>query len=172
MKLVLEKSVIRSWRLQDETSLVRYANNRNVSRNLRDHFPFPYSEEHAREFLASATNQSTESHYAIESDGEAIGGIGVRLKEDVERHVAELGYWLGEPFWGRGIMTEAVIAITEFAIREFLLHRIEAWVFEWNATSARVLEKAGFQLEGILRRSAIKHGKIIDRKLYAFVPDI
>jgi len=172
MQLSLKECNIRSWRAEDAAVLPRYANNRNVSRNLRDLFPYPYTEKHAREFIVSALEQTPETKFAIEVSGEAVGGIGVRMREDIERYVAKLGYWLGEPFWGRGIASEAVVAITQYGIQEFDLQRIEAGVFEWNPASARVLEKAGYELEATLRRSAVKDGKVIDRWLYAFVPEV
>jgi len=171
MQLILKECNIRSWQEEDAGALPRFANNRNIARNLRDLFPSPYTVKHAQEFIGAALQQCPETHFAIEVDGEAVGGIGVRLRDDIERYVAELGYWLGEPFWGRGIASEAVVAITQFAVKEFNLQRIEAGVFEWNPASARVLEKAGYELEATLRRSAFKAGQVIDRWLYAFVPE-
>jgi RimJ/RimL family protein N-acetyltransferase len=107
--------------------------------------------------------------FVIEVDGAAVGVIGVRLREDIERINAELGYWLGEEFWGRGILSEAIPAFTDWAMKEFNLLRVEAMVFYWNPASARVLEKSGFVREATLRRSAIKDGEVIDRWLYAFL---
>ncbi|MCA9231267.1 MAG: GNAT family N-acetyltransferase [Planctomycetales bacterium] len=172
MQLSLKHCGIRSWRAEDAATLPQFANNRNISRNLRDTFPHPYTADHASSFIATALDQSPETHFAIEVDGLAVGGIGVRLRDDIERYVAELGYWLGEPFWGHGIATEAVTAISSFAIREYSLQRIEAWVFHWNPASARVLEKAGYRWEATLRRSAVKEGQVIDRMLYALLPEI
>lgn len=158
---------IRSWHPEDEPSLVKYADNRNVSINLRNAFPHPYTREHARAWIEFASSQVPEANFAIASREEAIGGIGLRLGEDVFRGTAEIGYWLGEPFWGRGIATLAVVALTDFAFSEFDLERVEAHVFERNPASARVLEKAGYSLEGRLRRSITKEGMTIDRFLYA-----
>lgn len=158
---------VRSWLPGDEASLVKYANNRNISINLRDAFPFPYTSAHARNWIQLASGQQPETSYAIATREEAIGGIGLRLGEDVFRRTAEIGYWLGEPFWGMGIATRAVMAVTDFAFSEFDLDRIFAHVFEWNPASARVLEKAGYCLEGRLRKSITKEGKTIDRFLYA-----
>ena len=158
---------IRSWRPEDEASLVKYADNSKVSINLRNTFPHPYTREHARAWIEFASSQAPEANFAIASRDEAIGGIGLRLGEDVFRRTAEIGYWLGEPFWGRGIATLAVVALTDFAFSEFDLERVEAHVFERNPASARVLEKAGFCLEGRLRKSITKEGMTIDRFLYA-----
>ena len=107
--------------------------------------------------------------YAIASNEEAIGGIGLRLQTDVHRRSAELGYWLGEPFWGQGIATKAVGALTEYAFAHLDLIRLYATVFEWNPASARVLEKAGYIYEGGRRKSATKDGKTIDQLLDAIV---
>lgn len=107
--------------------------------------------------------------WAIEVDGLAVGGIGVTLKEGIYLKSAEFGYWLGEPYWGRGTMTEAVKAVSSYAMRRFGLIRLEAPVFEWNPASMRVLEKCGFVREGVLRASAVKDGQVIDRVLYALI---
>jgi RimJ/RimL family protein N-acetyltransferase len=167
--LTLSRSTIRPFRHDDAASITRYANNRKVWRNLRDLMPHPYAESDAHEFIGRALAAPRPTTFAIDVDATAVGGIGLRLREDIERIAAEVGYWLGEPFWGRGILSEAVPAFTHWALAEFQLTRVEAWVFEWNPASARVLEKSGYVLEGTLRRSAIKDGVVIDRWLYAFV---
>ena len=167
MLLDLGEWQIRSWLPSDAASLVKYADNRNVSINLRDAFPHPYTAEDAQAWIRLATGQVPETNFAIASSVEAIGGIGLRLGEDVFRETAEIGYWLGEPFWGKGIATRAVVAMTDFAFAEFGLVRIQAHVFEWNPASARVLEKAGYMMEGRLRKSITKEGSTIDRFLYA-----
>lgn len=105
--------------------------------------------------------------FCIEINGSAVGGIGVRVEEDIFRHTAEIGYWLGEEFWGRGVMTEVVSAFADHCFKEFSLHRIFAKAFSNNPASARVLEKAGFAFEGRLRSNVIKEGKILDSLLYA-----
>lgn len=169
--LALTRSTIRPFRHDDAASIARYANNRKVWRNLRDLMPHPYAESDAHDFVGRALAAPRPTNFAIEVDGAAVGGIGLRLKDDIERIAAEVGYWLGEPFWGRGILSEAVPAFTRWALAEFTLTRIEAWVFEWNPASARVLEKAGYVREGMLRRSAIKDGVIINRWLYAYIVD-
>lgn len=137
---------------------------------MRDAFPRPFTIERAREFIASARAAKPETRLAIEVDGAAVGGIGIALHSDIERVSAELGYWLGESFWGRGIMSEAVRAMTRHAVETFQLTRVFAVPFESNVASHRLLEKAGYLLEGRLRRCAIKEGKVIDQLLYAFVP--
>jgi [ribosomal protein S5]-alanine N-acetyltransferase len=160
---------IRSFVAADADAIVRYANNRRISINLRDRFPCPYTRADAEAFLAAAWAQQPESDFAIASRHEVIGGIGFHRQADVYRLSAEIGYWLGEPFWGRGIATQAVRALADWVFATTPLVRLYAHVFEWNPASARVLEKAGFTLEGRMRRSVIKDGRIIDQLTYALV---
>jgi len=163
------RTEVRSWKLSDADALVRHANNRNIWLNLRDAFPHPYAKKDARAFLKMVTERTPETMFAIAVDGEAVGGIGFVLHPDVERVSAEIGYWLAEPFWGRGIVTQALAAVTAHAIETHGLTRIYAVPFAWNAASCRVLEKAGYVLEGRLRKSAIKDGKLTDQLQYAFI---
>ena len=167
MHLQLSLCTIRPWRENDADSLQRHANNRLVSMHLRDRFPFPYGAEQARSFLGWITKQPSPTAWAIEVGGEAAGGIGVEMHSDVERVSAEIGYWLGESAWGRGIATEAVTAVTAEAFRRFDITRLYALPFADHAASIRVLEKAGYVREGHLRQSAIKDGKIRDQLLFA-----
>ena len=170
MLIDLSRASVRSWRADDAASLARHADNRNVWRNLRDSFPHPYGIEDARRFLERAGKMERETYFCIAIDDLAVGGIGYIVGSDVERFSAEIGYWLGEDFWGRGITTEALIAVTEQAIETHGLHRVFAVPYAWNAASARILEKAGYVLEGVMRRSAFKDGQVVDQFLYAFVP--
>lgn len=171
MRLELRTCVVRSWEATDVASLVAQANNRRIWENLRDRFPHPYRRADGQAFIRQARSVRPETFFAIEVDGEAAGGIGFVVQPDVERVSAEIGYWLGEPFWGRGVCTEALVSVTSHAIRAHGLTRVFALPFAHNAASCRVLEKAGFVVEGRLRRSAIKDGRIVDQVLYAFVPD-
>lgn len=167
MELKLKQCMIRRWHPSDAGYLARYANNRNVWRNLRDAFPHPYTLSDARDFIRFASFGHPPTHFAIEVEGTAAGSIGLVLKSDIYRKTAEIGYWLGEPFWGRGITTEAVTALTNYAFTQFDLVRIYAGVFEWNTASQRVLEKAGYSLEARLHKNACKDGQIIDELIYA-----
>lgn len=171
MRIEIGPWQIRSFRHDDVEALARNANNRNVSRNLRDHFPYPYERSNARDWIEFATNQDPQTNFAIASQSELVGGIGITLQSDVNRRSAEVGYWLGQAHWGQGIATEALKAITEWAFAEFDLVRLYGEVFEWNPASGRVLENAGYELEGRLRRSIVKEGQIIDALLYAKVRD-
>jgi ribosomal-protein-alanine N-acetyltransferase len=166
MELELSRSTIRDWRKGDEDSLVRHANNVKIWRNVRDAFPHPYTRPDAEAWIITASAVPRTS-FAIEVDAEAVGGIGVVLGRDIYRRSAEMGYWLSEQYWGRGIVTEAVKAVTEYAFETFDLSRIWAGVFEWNLASARVLEKAGYTLDARLKKAAIKEGIVIDELLYS-----
>ena len=170
MHLAAGNAVVRSWRKQDAGDLVPHANDRRVWRNLRDAFPHPYRIDDAERFIAMATQMSPETYFAIEVNGHAVGGVGYTLHTDVERIGAELGYWLGAEFWGRGIATSVVRAVTACAFEAHPeLCRLYAVPFAWNPASARVLEKAGYRREGTLRRSALKDGHVLDQWMYAIV---
>jgi ribosomal-protein-alanine N-acetyltransferase len=169
MQLTLTHCDVRSWRPSDAEPLARHANNRQIWLNLRDAFPHPYTSRDAREFIKSVRSRTPETTFAIAVNGEAAGSVGFALRPDVERVSAEIGYWLAEPFWGRGIATDVLAATTQYAVTTYQLTRVYALPFARNAASCRVLEKAGYVLEGRLRRSAIKDGVITDQKQYAFI---
>jgi RimJ/RimL family protein N-acetyltransferase len=170
MELRLSTGVVRPLRPDDAQSLARYANDRRIWRNLRDRFPHPYTIDHADAFIAWVTGMTPQTLFAIAVDDEAVGGIGYTLHDDVERASAEMGYWLGVAFWGRGIMTAALGALTQYAFDQHAdLHRIYAVPFAWSTASIRVLEKAGYSLEGRMRRSAVKDGQVTDQLLYAIL---
>jgi RimJ/RimL family protein N-acetyltransferase len=169
MRLDLKTCTVRSWEWRDRESIVRHANNRKVSRNLRDRFPHPYTERDARNWLDAVIGLEPETNFAIDVAGEAVGGIGYTIQYDVARRSAEIGYWLGEDFWGRGIATEALIAVTDHAFANHDLCRVFAHVFDWNGASAHVLEKAGYIFEGRMRKSVTKEGQTIDQLMYAMI---
>ena len=169
MKLKLKTCTVRSWEWRDREAIVRYANNRKVSINLRDRFPYPYTDRDARNWLDAVVGLEPETNFAIDIAGEAVGGIGYTMQYDVDRRSAEIGYWLGEEFWGRGIATEALIVVTDHAFANHDLCRVFAHVFDWNPASARVLEKAGYAFEGRMRKSVTKEGQTIDQLMYAMI---
>jgi [ribosomal protein S5]-alanine N-acetyltransferase len=170
MLLELDEIRVRSLRPQDAESLARYANNVNIAKQLRDRFPHPYSLEDAHQFLRTQ-NAEPERNFAIAYRSgpadEAIGVIGFVLATDIDRVSAEIGYWLGEPFWGKGYCTAVLRSVTEYGFDTFSLTRIFATPRADNAASCRVLEKAGYTREAILRRAAIKQGEVLDMALYA-----
>ena len=150
---------LRSWHTNDVPSLVLNANNRNVWNNLTDNFPHPYLEDDAKSWICNTTTEF--AHLAIDLDGVAIGGAGI-ITDKFQLRIGELGYWLGEPFWGRGIASSVVKAMVDhfFAINAF--DRLEATVFEWNVPSMRVLEKTGFHRGNLVERHILKNGKLIN----------
>src|SRR5690349_3994495 len=151
-------STVRPWRHSDAPSVVKYADNVNVARHLRDRFPHPYTAGDARRFLDAITIARPITTFAIDVGGEAIGGIGFSPGTDVERFSAEIGYWLAEPFWGRGIAPEALRIVSDYAFNNCNVLRLFALPFADNLRSRRVLEKAGYTLEAILRASSVKFG--------------
>jgi len=167
----LDACILRPWRSQDVEALIRHADNRNVWINVRDRFPHPYTRDDALRWLELAQTLPPDTQLAIEVDGEAVGGIGLEPQTDIERVSAEIGFWLSEACWARGIMTQAVTAYSDWALNRSGLFRLYASVLAWNPASMRVLEKAGYQREGCMRKSAIKDGRVIDRILYARVCD-
>lgn len=169
VELKLQMCVVREWRPDDVESLVLNANNPNVTRNLTDTFPFPYTMADGEGWIQRANAADPRTAFAIAVDGSAVGGIGFHPRTNELRRTAEIGYWLGEPYWGRGIATEALRAVTEYAFASHDLVRLQAHVFEWNPASARVLEKAGYTREARLRKNVTKDGRTIDSFLYALV---
>jgi RimJ/RimL family protein N-acetyltransferase len=168
MSLALDLCKLRPWRDGDQPSLVRQANNPNVARHLRERFPQPYTLADAEGWIALAMQESPPLNLAIEVAGQAVGGIGLTLGSDIHRVSAETGYWLGEPFWSRGIVTCALVGFTHYAFTTFAeLNRIFAYVDADHPASIRVLEKAGYRREGKLIGAAIKQGRVIDQYLFA-----
>lgn len=160
---------IRDWKRGDEWDLVQSANNPNVSRYLTDRFPTPYTLQDAYAWIDLNQAKRNNTDFAIEVGGGVAGGIGYELGSYEMRLTASMGYWLAEPFWGRGIATAALSALTEYAFQTHALRRISSVVMAPNAASARVLEKAGYVREGIMRNGAVKNGELLDLLLYAIV---
>ena len=172
MLIILPDFILRDWRADDAPSLARHADHRRIWLNMRDAFPHPYTVADAKAFLAFVADMQPRSYFAIARGDQAIGGIGYTLRSEVERVSAEIGCWLGTAFWGRGIMTAALRAVTAYTFHEHPeLRRIYAVPYAGSAASVRVLEKVGYRCEGRLRQSAIKDGQIIDQLLYAILRD-
>jgi len=164
--------LLREWRLSDKRMLAENANNINIWNNVRDYFPHPYTEDDAEQFIRMVMDKpKPPTDYAIEIDGQAVGGIGVVPQTDVHKITIEIGYWLGEKYWNRGIMTNAVKQMVEYTFENFPVTKIFAPIFDFNISSMRVLEKAGFIREAVLKNSAIKNGKTIDLYYYGFIKE-
>lgn len=160
---------LRGWFEGDEQSLQKHADNPNVSAFLMDRFPYPYTMQDATNWIAFMQNQQPITNFAIVIDGQVCGGITVDLMDDVNRKTAEIGYWLAEPYWGRGIATEAVKIITGYTFKNLDIIRLQAGVYHKNTASMRVLEKAGYVKEGVMRNAVIKNGVVMDKHMYAIL---
>ncbi|TGE20672.1 N-acetyltransferase [Hymenobacter aquaticus] len=159
---------LRPWHLHDAPVLAETANDRGIWQNLRDVFPHPYQLQDAYWYIGMVSDpDSRDVHLAIEVEGEAAGAISVLFKDDINRCSAEIGYWLGRRHWGRGIVTEAVKVLTAYTFAHFDISRLYAEIFARNAGSARVLTKAGYQLEARLQKSIVKEGVVQDALLFA-----
>ncbi len=158
---------LRAWKKSDVESLVKYANNWEVAKYLTGRFPYPYTRQAGEAFIQFATSSNPIHIFAIEILGEACGAIGIHPQEDIHIKNAELGYWLGEPFWGKGIMTNAVKEMIEFGFNTYAINRIFARPFGTNIGSQRVLEKAGFTLEGRFEKTIWKKDRFEDELIYA-----
>lgn len=166
-------TVIREWRVSDAAGLAKALSNLNVQNNLRDGLPYPYNEKDALDYInamVSADKNNTFA-FAIEHNGIAVGSVGAFRQNNIHNRTAELGYYVSEDYWGKGIATQAVKLLCDYVFCNTDIIRIFAEPFAYNAASCRVLEKAGFQFEGILRKNAVKCGKIIDMKMYSIIRD-
>jgi len=161
---------LRPYREADRSAILELANDGEVGRKLTDRFPHPYTDDDASEWLALCASEGESTrNFAVEVDGQYAGGIGLELREGIRVGSAEIGCWLGRRFWGRGVATAAARALVGYCFDTFNLDRLEATVFGWNPASARVLEKAGFQLEGRLRRAVLKDGERTDLLVYGLL---
>ena len=158
---------LRPWREGDEDSLARHASNRNIWNNVRDFFPYPYTPRDAHSWVRSNKSYHQPNNLAIEIAGQAVGNIGFTVKDDIYRHNAEIGYWLSEDHWGRGIMTEAMPVMTNYIFENFQVNRLFACVLEGNTGSMRVLETAGYRCEAVLRKAAMKNDQFMDEYIFA-----
>jgi [ribosomal protein S5]-alanine N-acetyltransferase len=169
INLRLKNCEIRKWQEKDINSLAENADDKEIWSNLRDFFPHPYTLKDAQEWIVIANESQPPSNFAIVVDGYGVGGISLTLHTDIERKSAEIGYWLGSKHRNKGIMSEAVEAVTDHGFDVFDLCRVFAVPFDGNVGSIKVLEKAGYEFEGRMKKSAIKEGRIIDQLLYAKV---
>lgn len=162
---------IRKWELSDATDLAAALSNRKIQDNLRDGLPYPYTEKDGADYISAmlSADENETFAFAVTTDAKVIGSIGAFRQGNIHRQTAELGYYIAEEYWGRGIMTESVKQICEYVFEKSDIVRIYAEPFAYNEASCRVLEKAGFQYEGTLRSNAVKNGKVIDMKMYSLL---
>jgi len=161
------RCLLRTWRPSDAVDLSSIGDSRRIWRNLTHQFPFPFTIEVAVDWIDRVRRVIAGVHFAICYDEHVVGAIGANFGEGIFSGTAEFGYWLGEKWWGGGIATEVSYAFTRFLMREFSIRRIQAYVFDWNNPSMRVLEKCGFLREARLSESAFKDGKVVDEHLFA-----
>lgn len=162
---------LRKWELGDEKSICNYANNKKIANQMRDSFPYPYTMEDARRFIESCmqADEREQLYRAVVIKGEAVGSIGAFFQKDVYRKNVEIGYWLGEPFWWKGIMSCAIRQVCGLLFEQYDIARIYAQPYAVNAASRRALEKAGFRLEGIMKKNVYKNGTLMDSCMYALL---
>lgn len=160
---------LRTWESQDMHSLTKYANDRDIWLNMRDEFPYPFTSKDAELFITKARTSRDGIYLALASESEVLGSITLQIQDDIRRYSCVLSYWVGKQFWGQGLATAAIKAVSEYTLTQLGLVRIYAKVFSTNIGSIRALEKSGFEREGYLRKGVYKEGKFIDQVLYAKV---
>lgn len=171
MNIAFDEYLIRNFTMDDVESLVKYANDYDVFINLRDSFPFPYTKNNAEQWINFVINNKSLLYFAIADQKELIGGIGAVPFDDVHRFSAEVGFWLGKPFWNLGIATKALDVFCKYLFDSYNFNRLTANVFEGNEASRKVLEKNGFVLEGRQRKSVFKENKFIDHYIYGLLKE-
>ncbi len=158
---------LRPWHISDLDHLVKFANNNNIAKYMTNQFPHPYAPENGKVFISFATGETPERLLAIDVNGVAVGGIGIHPQQDIQLKNAELGYWLAEPYWNKGIMNRAIKQMISYAFENFEIERIFARPFGTNLASQKVLEKAGFVLEARFEKTLFKNGEYLDELVYA-----
>lgn len=158
---------LRPWTIADLDNLVKYGNNKDIAKNMTDKFPHPYTAEKGKLFIEYATQLPIPNILAIDVRGETVGSIGIHPQTDIHCKNAELGYWLGEPFWGKGIITKAIPQMVDYGFNHWDINRIFARPFGTNIASQRVLEKCGFTLEARFMNTYFKNGEYVDELVYA-----
>jgi RimJ/RimL family protein N-acetyltransferase len=157
---------LRELHLSDKSQLAKLANNKKIWDNLRDSFPFPYSEKDAELFINLTIEENPKQNFAIDYAGDLCGVVGLIIQNDIYSKSAEIGYWIGESFWGEGIATTAIELITNYGFEDLKLIRIYAGVFEFNMASMQALENNGYKKEGIFKKAVLKNAKFLDEHRY------
>lgn len=169
----MSNCIIRTWKYEDKYSLAELLNNKNILNNLRDGLPYPYTVADAEEFITAmlSSDRTKTFAFAVTADDLVVGSIGIFRCDNIHSRTAEMGYYIGEQYWGKGYATSAVKQACNYIFTHTDIIRIFAEPFAYNTASGRVLEKAGFQLEGVLHSNAVKNGNILDMKLYALIKE-
>ena len=160
---------LRKFKLEDRDRLIQLADNPSIAQNLRDGFPNPYLESHADKFISDALSSEPTTRFCIEKEGVYVGNIGLHPFDDIYRKNAEIGYFIGEPYWGQGIASTAVKLMTRYGFEVLGYHRIQAGVFSYNLASKKVLEKAGYEYEGAAKQAVFKNGEFFDELKYGIL---
>ncbi|MCL9806630.1 GNAT family N-acetyltransferase [Flavobacterium amniphilum] len=153
---------LRSYAFEHLEDFVKHRNNPNIAKNGFDRTPFPYTIEYATELFERNVDKNPAERFLIFHDNQLCGEIGIWLRDDIQRLNADIGYFIAEPFWGKGIATEAIRLMTEYTFKTFDVIRIVAGVFEFNKASMKALEKNGYILESIHKKGVIKNNEIVD----------
>ncbi len=161
------KVELRPWQINDANDLAILANNNNIAQFMADVFPHPYSIENAKTFIAFATSNTTSKIFAIIVDGKPAGSIGLHLQTDVLKKNAEIGYWLGEDYWSKGIITKAISQMIDYGFKHMDIVRIFARIYGTNIPSQKVVEKCGFKLEAKFEKTIFKNNEFVDELIYA-----
>ncbi|WP_099468648.1 GNAT family N-acetyltransferase [Konateibacter massiliensis] len=165
---------IREWNIKDADNLAEMLNNKNILNNLRDGLPYPYTVKDAEEYITAmrSADKTKTFAFAITINNQAVGSIGVFRCDNIHFRTAEMGYYISEQYWGKGIGTNGVKQTCSYIFEHTDIIRIFAEPFAYNTASCHVLEKAGFQFEGLLRSNAVKNGKVLDMKMYSLVKKV
>ncbi len=162
---------LRTWQLEDAASLAGHANNIHIWNNVRDYFPHPYTLKDAEEYIAFTSQKAIPEDFAIVIDGKAVGGMGFIPQADVERFNAEIGYWIGEAYWNKGIVSKSIRQLICHIFTTTHFTRLFAIVYAFNTGSTKVLEKNSFTLVGVMRKAVIKNNQFLDVHLYELLKE-
>jgi len=157
---------LRKWKKTDFESLAEHANNFNIAKWLTNQFPFPYTNEDGKNYLDLIEKDNPTKVFAIEVEGKAVGSIGIFPQSDIHEKSAEIGYWLSEQYWRKGIISKAIQEVVQYGFETFDIVRIFARPFSTNIGSQKVLEKTGFELEARLKQALYKNGEYLDELIY------
>ena len=167
----MSKISLRTLHHSDRFEITRFLDNPKIFKNVRDHLPQPYTIQDAINFIDLVSKEDPQCTFAIQHVDHFVGVIGLKIQDDVHRKSAEIGYWIGEPFWGKGIASNAIHQMVSYGFEYLDINRIFAATYEYNLASMHVLEKNGFIKEGILRKAVLKNGAFHDEHRFAILKE-